>query len=67
MRDTDGQVKTLMDAYINDYRYLVFRLDKVGHVKTVCECISGAPLTHSVKYFASKGGHVLLLANSRFY
>ena len=45
MRDTDGQVKTLMEAYINDYRYLVFRLDKAGHVKTVCGCISGAPLS----------------------
>ena len=44
MRDTDGQVKTLLDAYINDYRYLVFRLDKAGHVKTVCGCISGAPI-----------------------
>jgi hypothetical protein len=66
MRDTDGQVKTLLDAYINDYRYLVFRLDKAGHVKTVCWCISGAPLLHSVKYFALKGGDVLPLANSLF-
>jgi hypothetical protein len=66
MRDTDGQVKTLLDAYINDYRYLVFRLDKAGHVKTVCGCISGAPLLHSVKYFALKGGDVLPLANSLF-
>jgi hypothetical protein len=66
MRDTDGQVKTLLDAYINDYRYLVFRLDKAGHVKTVCGCISGAPLLQNVKYSDLKGGNVLLSANSPF-
>jgi hypothetical protein len=66
MRDTDGQVKTLLDKFINDYGYLVFCLDAIEHVKTVCWCISGAPLLHSVKYFALKGGDVLPLANSLF-
>ena len=37
MRDTDGQVKTLLDKFINDYGYLVLCLDKGGHVKTVCK------------------------------
>lgn len=66
MRDTDGQVKTLLDKFINDYGYLVFCLDAIEHVKTVCWCISGAPLLQNVKYSDLKGGNVMLLANSPF-